>query len=76
MQSLKRIFIFSLFLILTVPGLIGSQVNHPQALCDNDPIITEILNQTTQTTWTQWIKDLSGENNVQIESQDRLITTR
>ena len=76
MQSLKRIFIFSLFLILTVPGLMGSQVNRPQMLCDNNLIIAEILNQTTQTTWTQWIKDLSGENNVQIESQDRLIATR
>jgi len=44
--------------------------------CDYDPLVADLLAQTDQTRWVQWIAELSGEEPIQTADGEDVITSR
>lgn len=44
--------------------------------CGSNPTTTQLLGQTSQAAWVDWIEKLSGEESVQVDGSTRTISTR
>ncbi len=72
----KKTILFIMTGVCLMPLLISASEPIPRETCPHNPIVAEILTEITQLSWTNWIRDLSGENTVLIDGQETIIKTR
>jgi len=67
------LLVITLILLFSIPIASG---NSQTPTCPSDPTVQEILNQVTEGTVTQWIRNFSGEDFVPIGASQKQILTR
>ncbi len=80
MRNIPRLFICMLILsamCLSPQGQVTAQSSTTQTYsCEQQPLVSDLLAETHQENWVNWIADLSGARPVTISEQSATIATR
>lgn len=78
--SYRLFFLTSLISFIFLPGtpipVNENGVHQNLSLCQASPYIAQLLSQSSQENWANWIRQLSGSEQIQIQGKPYRITTR